>query len=192
MPLRSSSTRLPSSRHRPRFTGRRRASLAQAACRQKQACFSRLLRSRRRSIFGFVGGITKLTSQRGAFRVLQREPELLGQRLHRRAAALPLPFGLESKIADAASPRRDHATDGAEVAALGVFLIQTAHHLWRNPDKRAQRGGALDAVFPSVPRAAKHLGNLLEVVHEELLHVVVKGIAVLGAKRVGGKQLLQL
>ena len=69
-----------------------------------------------------------------ALRIPQREPQLLRQRIDRRAGALPGAFGLEPQIADAAAPRRDHAADGAEIAAVGVLLIEP-------PDRRRARRG---------------------------------------------------
>ena len=69
-----------------------------------------------------------------ALRILQREPQLLRQRIDGRAAALPGAFGLEPQVADAAAPRRDHAADGAEVGAIGVLLIEPADR------RRARRG----------------------------------------------------
>src|SRR4051794_37426924 len=61
-----------------------------------------------------------------ALRVLERQPQLFGERIDRGAGALPGAVGLEPQIADAATPRRDHAADRAEVAALGVLLIEPA------------------------------------------------------------------
>src|SRR5207245_11032733 len=58
----------------------------------------------------------------GALRVLKRQPELLRQRIHRRAAPLPRALGLEPQIADAAAPRRDDAADRPEVGAIRVLL----------------------------------------------------------------------
>src|SRR5262249_55830312 len=66
-----------------------------------------------------------------ALGILQREPKLLRQRVDGRAAALPRAVGLEPQIADAASPRRDDAADGAEVAAIRVLLIQAPDHVGR-------------------------------------------------------------
>src|SRR2546428_13491035 len=113
--------------------------------------------------------ILHLALNRRSFRILQREPQLLRQRIDRRAGALPLPFGLEPEIADAAAPRRDDAADGAEIAAVRVLLIEAADDVGRDPDERAERRRAPDAVLAAVPRAAEHERNLLEVVHEKLL-----------------------
>src|SRR6266850_4222623 len=100
---------------------------------------------------------------RCSLRVLQREPQLLRQRIDRRAGALPLPFGLEPEIADTAAPRRDDAADGAEIAAIRVLLIEAADDVGRDPDERAERRRAPDAVLAAVPRAAEHERDLLEV-----------------------------
>src|SRR5437867_11637145 len=104
---------------------------------------------------------------RRAFRILQRQPELLRQRVHRRPAPLPGAVGLESEIADAAAPRRDDAADGPEVGAVGVLLIEATHDVRRDADESPQRRRRADAVFPAVPRSAKDQGDLLEVVDEE-------------------------
>src|SRR5688572_13213330 len=129
---------------------------------------------------------------RGPFGVLKGQPQLLRERLDRRAAPLPLPLGLEPQIADTAAPRGNHTADGPEVAALGMFLVQPPDDVGGHADEGAQRGRALDAVFAAVPRAAEHERNLLEVVHEELLHVVIESRLVLRTKGIGGEQLLQL
>ena len=66
----------------------------------------------------FVAGITVLDHR--AFRILQREPQFLGELVDARAVALPGAVGLEAEVADAAAPRGDDAADGAEVCAVGV------------------------------------------------------------------------
>ena len=48
-----------------------------------------------------------VTLDRRTFRIQQREPQLLRERIDGRAAALPRAFGLEAQVADAAAPRRD-------------------------------------------------------------------------------------
>src|SRR4029077_300105 len=90
----------------------------------------------------------------GSFRIHQRQPELLRQRIDRRARALPRAFGLEAEIADAAAPRRDDAADGAEVGSIGVLLIEAPDHLGRDADERPQRRRRADAVLAAVPGAA--------------------------------------
>src|SRR5207247_7355077 len=80
----------------------------------------------------------------------------------------------------------------AKITALGVFLIEPADDIGRHADERAKGGCALDAVLPAVPRAAKDLRDLLEVIDEKFSHVVVKRIAVLGPKRIGGERFFQL
>src|SRR3984893_8876946 len=79
------------------------------------------------------------TSDRCTLRILQREPQLLRQRIDRGPAALPRPFGLEPQVADAAAPRRDHAADGAEVGTVGVLLVETADDIRGDAHERAKR-----------------------------------------------------
>ena len=110
---------------------------------------------------------------RRAFGILQRQPQLLRERVDRRAASLPGAFGLEPQVADAAAPRRDDAADGAEVGAVGVLLVEPADDVRRDADERAQRRRRLDAVLAAVPRAAEDQRDLLEVVDEELLRLLV-------------------
>src|SRR5581483_9542012 len=129
---------------------------------------------------------------RGSLRVLQRQPQLLRQRIHRRPAPLPRAFGFEPQVADAAPPRRDDAADGAEVGAVGVLLVEAADDVRRDADERAQRRGAADAVLPPVPRAAEDLRDLLEVVDEELLRLFVHVAAASVEDAAFGEQLLQL
>src|SRR4029450_4957035 len=59
-----------------------------------------------------------------SFRILQREPQFLRQRIHGRPRPLPLPLGFEAEIADAPAPRGDDAADGAEIAAVGMLLVE--------------------------------------------------------------------
>src|SRR5689334_20149221 len=99
-----------------------------------------------------------------SLRILQRQPALLGQRIDRRAAALPRALGLEAEIADAAAPRRDDAADGAEVRAVGVLLVQPADDVGRDSDERAQRRRAANGVLAAVPGAAEHQRDLFEVI----------------------------
>src|SRR5205085_11227089 len=113
--------------------------------------------------------ISSVTSHSRAFGVLQREPELLGQRVDGRPGALPCAVGLEPQVADAAAPRRDDAADRTEVRSIDVLLIEPPRDVRRDADERAQRRGAADAVLASVPRAAEDERDLLEVIHEELL-----------------------
>ena len=82
-----------------------------------------------------------LGQTRRALRILQRQPQFLGERLDGRAAALPRAFGLEPQVADAAAPRRDDAADRTEVATVGVFLIQPPNDVRRDADERAERRG---------------------------------------------------
>src|SRR5215207_11476846 len=49
---------------------------------------------------------------RRAFRILQRQPEFLRQRLHRRFGALPRAFRFEAPITNSPSPRRDDPANG--------------------------------------------------------------------------------
>src|SRR4051812_48686758 len=99
----------------------------------------------------------------GSFRIHQRQPQFLRQRIDGRAGALPRAFGLEPEIADAAAPRRDDAADGAEIRAVGVLLIEALDHLGSDADKGAQRRRRTDAVLAAVPRAAEDQRDLLEV-----------------------------
>src|SRR5256885_1579906 len=103
--------------------------------------------------------ILHLALNRRSLRILQREPQLLRQRIDRRAGALPLPFGLEPEIADAAAPRRDDAADGAEIAAVRVLLIEAADDVGRD-------AAALRAFIRVAPDEDQR--DLLEVVHEKL------------------------
>src|SRR5262252_1834563 len=128
---------------------------------------------------------------RCAFRILQREPELFRQRVDGGAAPFPGAVGLEPEIADAASPRRDDAADGAEVAAVGVFLIEPAYDVRGDADEGSQRRRRANRVLASVPGAAEHERDLLEVVDEELFRLFVH-VALLARERVGRKELLQL
>src|SRR6516225_8181654 len=104
----------------------------------------------------------------GSFRILKREPQLLGERIDRRAAALPGPFGLEPQVADAPAPRRDRAADRPEVGPIGVLLVQPADDVRSNANESAQRLSAANAVLPAVPGSAEDERDLLEVVDEEL------------------------
>src|SRR5688572_17594169 len=118
----------------------------------------------------FVGRDHKTVgSTSGAFRILQREAQLLGQVVDRGALPLPGAVGLEPQRADAAAPRRDHAADGAVVGTIGVVLIDLLDDVRRHAYERAQSGGRLDAVLAAVPRRLEDGRDLLEVVDEELL-----------------------
>src|SRR6476646_4711846 len=117
--------------------------------------------------------IRRGTLYRGPLRVLQREPQLFRQRIDGRAGALPGAVGLEPKVADAAAPRRDDAADGAEVAALGVLLIEPPNDIGGDADEGTERRRRTDAVLAAVPRAAEDQGDLLEVVDEEFLRLLV-------------------
>src|SRR5262245_60260444 len=65
-------------------------------------------------------------SNHRAFRILEGEFQFFRELIDGRARALPRAVGLESQVADAAAPRRDHAADRAEVGAIGMLLIETA------------------------------------------------------------------
>src|SRR6185503_7626221 len=67
-------------------------------------------------------------------------------------------------------------------------------HVGRNADEGAQRRRRLDAVLAAVPSRFEDARDLLEVVHEELLRLLAKLLALAGAAKRGfiGKQLLQL
>src|ERR671927_191291 len=99
--------------------------------------------------------ISSVTLDRSTLRVLQRQPELLRERIDGRSRALPGAVGLEPQVADPAPPRRDDAADRAEIAAIGVLLVEPPDDVRRDADERAQRRGAADAVLPPVPRAAE-------------------------------------
>src|SRR3954451_10414274 len=90
-------------------------------------------------------------SNGGAFRVLQCEPQLFGERVDGRPASLPCALGFEPHVADAAAPRGDGAADGPEIRSLGVVLIQPANDVGRHAYERPQRRGGLDAVLAAVP-----------------------------------------
>src|SRR5439155_8778810 len=111
--------------------------------------------------------------------ILQREAQLLRQRIHGRPAALPGPFRLEPEIPDAAAPWRDGPADGTEVGPVDMLLVQPADDVGRDADERAQRRRALDAVLAPVPRGAEHLRDLLQIVHVELLRLFAEGLALL-------------
>src|SRR5688500_9974495 len=72
-----------------------------------------------------------------AFRVFQRQLQLPGQRIHRRALTLPGALAFEAQIADSTTPRSDNPADRPEVAAVGVFLIESPDDIRRNADKGA-------------------------------------------------------
>src|SRR5439155_5023936 len=133
------------------------------------------------------------TLDRRALRILQREPELLRERVDRRARALPRAFGLEAQVADAAAPRRDHAADGPEIRPVRVLLIENADDVGRDADERAQGRRRADAVLASIPRAAEHERDLLEVIDEEFLRLFVDvARAAAGEHAALGEELLQL
>src|SRR5829696_4661289 len=128
-----------------------------------------------------------------SFRVLERQAQLLRQRVHGRPAALPRTLGLETQVADAAAPRRDGAADGAEVGAIGVLLVEPLDDVRRDTDEGPERRRALDAVLPTVPGRAEDLRHLLQVIHVELLRFLAERLALLARpERIGGEQLLQL
>src|SRR5690606_21820004 len=106
---------------------------------------------------------------------LERELQLLGQRVHRRPRALPGAVGLEPHVADAPAPWRDDAADRPEVAALRMLLVEPPDHIGRDADERAEGRSRADAVLPPVPGTAEHERDLLEVADEEpfglLVHV---------------------
>src|SRR5918995_4778825 len=79
-----------------------------------------------------------------AFRVLQREAQLLRETVHRRPLPLPRTFRLKPQCADAAAPRRDDASNGAAVGAVGVLLIDALDDVRRDANEGAQGGGGLD------------------------------------------------
>ena len=103
-----------------------------------------------------------------------------GQGIDRRSGLLPNALAFEPHIADAASPRRDHAADRPKIAAIGVLLIEPPHDIRRHANERSQRRRRLDAVFPASPRARRRPPNLLEIVHENLLESSRKSAAFLG------------
>ena len=120
---------------------------------------------------------TPFASDCRSFRILQRQPQFLRQRLRCRLRVLPGALGFEPQIADPAAPRRDDAADGAEVGPIGVLLIQPPNDVRRDADEGAERGGALDAVLPAVPGRAEHLRDLLEVVDVELPRLLAELLA---------------
>src|ERR1051325_9065153 len=129
----------------------------------------------------------------GAFRILQGKLQFTRKRIDGRTAALPRSLGLESQITDAASPRRDHASDCAEVGAIRVVLIEATNDVGSDAYEGPQRGRRLDAVLGAVPGGAKDHRDLLEIVHEELPGVVTEiGRLARAAERIAGKQLLEL
>src|SRR5437764_8736390 len=75
------------------------------------------------------------TSDRCSLGILQRQPQLLRQRIDRCPAALPGALRLEPEIADAAAPRRNHATDRPEIAPVGMLLVEPPDDVWRHPDE---------------------------------------------------------
>src|SRR6266705_2963167 len=129
---------------------------------------------------------------RRALGILQRESQLLRQRLDGRAGALPLPLGFEAEVADAATPRRNDPTDRTEITAIGVLLVQTPDHVGRDADERPERRRTPDAVLAPVPCGAEDQCDLLEIVHEELLRFFVNvGRAPSAEYAVLGEQLFQ-
>ena len=105
----------------------------------------------------------------------------------------PRALGFESQVADSAAPRGNDATNGPEIGAIGVLLIQASDDVGSDTDERAQGRCGLDAVLAAVPGRAKHLGRLLEVVDEEPLALLSERLALpTRPERVGGKKLLEL
>src|SRR5919109_5652113 len=75
------------------------------------------------------------TSNARALGVFQRQFKFPRQRIDRRPGLLPDTLALESHVTDATSPWRNHATDGSEIAAIGVLLIEPPHDVGRDPDE---------------------------------------------------------
>src|SRR5436190_1807807 len=118
--------------------------------------------------FFLVPNASGAISHRRSFRVLECQPEFLGQRLAGRLRVLPRPLRLEARIPDATAPRSDDAADGAEVGAVRMLLVQPANDVGGDTDEGAQRRCALDAVLAAVPGGPEYLRDLLEIVHVEL------------------------
>src|SRR5215467_2159584 len=124
--------------------------------------------------------------------VLQSEPELFRKRINRRSAPLPRAVCFKTEIPDPATPRRNHASNGAEVCAICVLLIEATHDVRSHANEGAERGGRSDAVLASVPGTAKDERDLLEVVDEELPGLFVYNGRAAPRERTRRKQLLQL
>src|SRR5919197_5783129 len=126
-------------------------------------------------------------------RILERQPQFLCERIDRRSAPLPGPFRLEPQVADPPAPRRNDAADRAEVAAIGMLLIEPPDHIGRHADERPERGRALDAVFAAIPGRVEDLRDLLQIIDEELLGILPERVSFApGTEGLGRKQLLQL
>src|SRR5687767_2850910 len=126
----------------------------------------------------------------GPFRVLKRQPQLLGERIDGRAAALPGALGFEAQVPDPAAPGRDDAADRPEVSPIGVLLVEPPDDIGSDADEGPQCRCRPDAVLPAVPGSAEDEGDLLEVVHEELLGVLVNVGSAANRDDVHGEQLL--
>ena len=81
---------------------------------------------------------------RHSFGVLQGEPKLLGQRLDRRPMPFPGVLGLKPEVPDPSAPGGDHPTDGAEVRAVDMLLVETADDVGRDTDEGAEGRRGLD------------------------------------------------
>src|SRR5215203_1345906 len=124
------------------------------------------------------------------FRVLQRQSQFLRQVIDRRSLPLPCAIGFEPECADTPAPRRNDTSDGTEVGAIGVMLIDLLNHVRRDANERAQCRRRSDAVFAPVPRRFKNARDLLEIVDEKLLRLFAELFALAGAaeSRFVGKQ----
>src|SRR4051812_21182486 len=98
-----------------------------------------------------------VASDRRPFRILQRQPQFLGERLAGRLRVLPGPLGLEPRVSDPAAPGRDDPPDRPEVGAIRMLLVEPPHDIRCDTDEGAERGRALDAVLAAVPCGSEHL-----------------------------------
>src|SRR5687767_14695900 len=94
-----------------------------------------------------ISSVPKL--DRSSLRIHKGEPQLLRERIDRRAAALPGTFSLEADVADPAAPGRNGPADGPEVRPIRVVLIEPPNDVRRHADKRPERRRRLDAVLPA-------------------------------------------
>ena len=89
---------------------------------------------------------------RRAFGILQRQPQLLGQRLHRRPR-FPGTLRFEPQVTDASTPRRNHPANGAEIRAIGMLLDRG----WGKPNQphEAKLEGSLEIILRDIAAEKK-------------------------------------
>src|SRR6478672_159751 len=109
-----------------------------------------------------------------SLRILQRQAQLLRQRVNRGSVALPGALGLEAQVTDAPAPRGNDAANSPEVRPIRVFLIESTDDIGSDANEGSQGGCGLDAVFAPVPGGTEHLRRLLQVIDEESLGLLAE------------------